>query len=416
MSAAGAAAARAAKTNHRKNHGGDEGSFNPKLNADSPARRMSRALSEGAIMRVRRALKKEDNGPNTLWRQREFRAKYETNVVQIGVAVVIALNFFISAINAQILPDEGSNAQMAFFGFEIFFAVVFTVELIWNMYGSWWCLFWQSGWNWFDFIIVLISLMSLMLSDLPGISVLRLFRAFRVFRLFKRVPSLKMIIEGILASLPGVMNAFLVLGILMGIWSIMGVEFFKDFEPMYFGNFMKAMFTMWQVMTMDSWASNIARAVVFREDCEMCAYAAVYFLSYVFCCGIIMTNVIVAILLEKYLEATSKDDEEEEEKERAEEEMTEEEVKEFGTPKIDKAADGGLGGKRASMRKSFKKNKAANVGRLDLLDRSQLLQLAGMLKSPDVWSRVFNQQINDLQQKENMSHAEMADDAVRRLQ
>jgi hypothetical protein len=46
------------------------------------------------------------------------------------------------------------------------------------MYGSWWCLFWQSGWNWFDFIIVLISLISLVLSGLPGISVLRLFRAF----------------------------------------------------------------------------------------------------------------------------------------------------------------------------------------------------------------------------------------------
>jgi len=39
----------------------------------------------------------------------------------------------------------------------------------------------------------------------------RLFRAFRVFRLFKRVESLRIIIEGVIASLPGVMNAFLVL-------------------------------------------------------------------------------------------------------------------------------------------------------------------------------------------------------------
>jgi hypothetical protein len=117
-------------------------------------------------------------------------------------------------------------------------------------------MFWcgeGSGWNIFDFVIVVISLMSLMLSDLPGISVLRLFRAFRVFRLFKRIPSLRMIIEGVLASLPGVFNAFLVLGILMGIWSIMGVEFYRDKRglmgdtevgPACFGNFFKAMFTM----------------------------------------------------------------------------------------------------------------------------------------------------------------------------
>ena len=89
-----------------------------------------------------------------------------------------------------------------------------------------------------------LEVMSMVMSDLPGITVLRLFRAFRVFRLFKRIPSLKLIIEGIIASLPGVFNAFLVLGILMGIWSIMGVEFFQDDNEEAFGDFIRAMFTV----------------------------------------------------------------------------------------------------------------------------------------------------------------------------
>ena len=58
------------------------------------------------------------------------------------------------------------------------------------MYGSWFRPFWSSGWNWFDFVIVLISMMALTMSGLPGIAILRLFRAFRVFRLFKRIESL----------------------------------------------------------------------------------------------------------------------------------------------------------------------------------------------------------------------------------
>merc|ERR1712070_368857 len=158
----------------------------------------------------------------------------------------------------------------------------------------------------------------------------RLFRAFRVFRLFKRIPSLKLIIEGVLASLPGVMNAFLVLGILMGIWSIMGVEFFQFAKgkmgggqavgPECFGNFFKAMFTMWQVMSMDSWASGIARPILFADNYGNQTWApaapsggsqavsALFFISYTFIAGIIMTNVVVAILLEKYLDATSKVD------------------------------------------------------------------------------------------------------------
>jgi len=170
-------------------------------------------------------------------------------------------------------------------------------------------MFWMSGWNWFDFIIVMISLLALAMADLPGISVLRLFRAFRVFRLFKRVPSLKLIIEGVAASLPGVANAFVVVLLLMGIWSIMAVEFFGKATPEFFGDFMRAMFSMWQIMTMDSWASQIGREIIFKHNMPM---AALFFISFTFICGIIMTNVVVAILLEKYLDATNKANGEEE--------------------------------------------------------------------------------------------------------
>merc|ERR1712228_954747 len=121
------------------------------------------------------------------------------------------------------------------------------------MYGSWFRRFWRNAWNWFDFIIVIISLMSLYMNDLPGISVLRLFRAFRVFRLFKRIPSLRIIIEGVGASIVGVSNAFMILTILMGIWAIIGVEFFNGRDHAaredgeYFGSFLRGMYTLFQV-------------------------------------------------------------------------------------------------------------------------------------------------------------------------
>ena len=99
----------------------------------------------------------------------------------------------------------------------------------------------------FDFVIVSISIIALADPTLPGISVLRLFRAFRVFRLFRRIESLRIVIEGIIAALPGVGNAFVIMGILMGIWSIIGVEFFREYDDQDFGTFLKAMFTMWCV-------------------------------------------------------------------------------------------------------------------------------------------------------------------------
>merc|ERR1719310_1926730 len=114
------------------------------------------------------------------------------------------------------------------------------------MYSNFFTPFWKDSWNIFDFFIVAISWLNQLGLLEGGISVLRLFRAFRVFRLFKRVKSLRQIIAGILKSLPGVSNAFVILGLVMGIWSIIGVSFYGDDFEDYFGNFFKAMLTMFQ--------------------------------------------------------------------------------------------------------------------------------------------------------------------------
>ena len=118
-------------------------------------------------------------------------------------------------------------------------------------------------------------------------------------RLFKRIASLRMIIEGVLASLPGVMNAFIVLAILISIWSIMGVTFFIDDTNHNFDSFGAGCFSMWQVMTMDSWSSAIARPIIFDQGSYV---GAPFFISFTFIAGIVMMNVVVAILLDKYLE------------------------------------------------------------------------------------------------------------------
>lgn len=249
--------------------------------------------------------KRADLKYTKMWGQKPLRTLYHQNNVQIGIAGLIFLNFFFAAIQKWILPEAGSTADQVFEVFEWIFTIMFAVELVLNMYGNWWLPFFADAWNWFDLIVVSISIVSLVFPGIPGVSVLRLFRALRVFRLFKRIKSLKMIIEGVLAALPGVSNAMVVFAILMGIWSIMGVEFFGDIKEEEFGNFPRAMFTMWQVMTMDSWASSIARSIMYEHEMPL---AAMFFVSYIFVAGMIMVNVVVAILLEKYLGATQADD------------------------------------------------------------------------------------------------------------
>jgi len=83
---------------------------------------------------------------------------------------------------------------------------------------------------------------------------------------------------------------------------IMGVGLFKESEPVYFGTFGDALFTMLQMLTFDSWASLIARKRIHEDGIA----AAIYFVSFIFIGGIIMLNVVVAVLLEKFLDGTGR--------------------------------------------------------------------------------------------------------------
>lgn len=268
----------------------------------------------------------DDDEPHTktIWEdQLPFQPKvfeiYNSMVIQLGVAFLIVTNFVASAIDAQLIPHRGETSYVVLSYFEWFFTVIFTIELAFNFYGHYFWLFWKNPWNWFDFFVVAISLLSLALSDVPGMNVLRLFRAFRVVRLFKRIKSLRLIIDGCMMSIPDVANAFVVLLLLMGIWSIMGVSFYSakthpSLETLYAGDedddgafqshlnfdtFFDAMFTMWAVLTLEGWV-NIAMPLIYEIDLA----SLLFFTSFYFIGCVIMMNVVIAILLENYLEAT----------------------------------------------------------------------------------------------------------------
>jgi hypothetical protein len=155
---------------------------------------------------------------------------------------------------------------------------------------------------------------------------LRMMRAFRVFRLFKRVQSLNKIMTSLAKAVPGVLNAFLILFIVMCIYAILAVDFFMDygeggsftnakgdnvelktgrgldFGDEYFGRFDKALYSMFQVLTGESWSEAIARPLLHGEDTFQALGSGAFFVSFVLICAIVLINVVVAVLLEKMVD------------------------------------------------------------------------------------------------------------------
>lgn len=174
--------------------------------------------------------------------------------------------------------------------------------------------FLKDGWNIFDTIIVLMSLFS----SMAFLSSLRIFRIFRVFRSLKALKSfrgfrmisslkkLQVIIMAIVKSLPSIAWTGGLLLLVYYIFALMGVSFFGAAFPEWFGDLGKTMYTLFQVMTLESWSMGIARPVM-----EAYPAAWLYFVPFVLISSFIVMNVVVGIVVNAISEVTANDKQEE---------------------------------------------------------------------------------------------------------
>ena len=134
---------------------------------------------------------------------------------------------------------------------------IFVLELLARLYALG-LLFFRSGWNVFDFVIVGISL----LPATGGFSVLRALRILRVLRVVSVVPSLRRVVDGLGRALPGMGSVFLLILIIYYIASVMATKLFGASFPEWFGSLGASAYSLFQVMTLESWSMGIVRPVM----------------------------------------------------------------------------------------------------------------------------------------------------------
>ena len=134
---------------------------------------------------------------------------------------------------------------------------IFTIELLAKI-TVYRLRFFRDGWNIFDFIIVVVSL----IPASGPFSVLRAFRIFRTLRLLSIVPSMKRIIQAIFISIPGILSVGTIIVLIFYISSVLTTTFFGDKFYEWFGTVGSSMYTLFQIMTLESWSMGIVRPVM----------------------------------------------------------------------------------------------------------------------------------------------------------
>jgi voltage-gated sodium channel len=212
-------------------------------------------------------------------------------IVRNGIIAVILLN-------AVVLGMETSDQIMARAGGLILFIdaaclSVFVIEIALKLYARG-ISFFRSGWNNFDFVIVAISI-------IPGgqtMSVLRALRVLRVLRMITVAPRLRRVVEGFVSALPGMGSVFLLMGMIFYIGAVMATKLFGDSFPQWFGDIGNSAYSLFQIMTLESWSMGIVRPVM-----EVYPYAWAFFVPFIMATTFAVVNLLVGLIVNSMQDA-----------------------------------------------------------------------------------------------------------------
>jgi voltage-gated sodium channel len=149
--------------------------------------------------------------------------------------------------------------------------------------------FFKRGWNIFDLIIVGISL----IPASGQLSILRALRILRLLRLITTVDSIRRVVSGMLIAIPGVGSVGALLLIFFYIGAVISTTLFGDLFPQWFGNLGRSMYSLFQIMTLESWSMGIVRPVM-----EAFPYAWIFFIPFIMVTTFMVLNLFIGIIVD----------------------------------------------------------------------------------------------------------------------
>ncbi|MDH5764952.1 MAG: ion transporter [Gammaproteobacteria bacterium] len=204
-------------------------------------------------------------------------------------------------LNGVILGMETSAEMMANYDYWLLLAnniilAVFVVEAVMKIIAvaPRLNLYFGSGWNLFDFSVVVLSLLP---ETGEYAMIARLARLLRVMRLISTIPELRLIVATLVRSLPGMMHVIMLMGVIFYIYAIAGFHLFNEHNPELWGSLGISLLTLFRVVTLEDWTDVMYNAM------EMNPLSWMYFVSFVIMGTFVVINLFIAVVLNNLDEA-----------------------------------------------------------------------------------------------------------------
>ena len=209
----------------------------------------------------------------------------ESRGFALAVTIVIAINAMTLGLETWPLAMQvASPLLLALDRAALWF---FTVEIglkIWLYRGR----FFRDAWGIFDFVIVAIA----WVPSAGPLSVLRALRIIRALRLLAIVPQMRTVIGALFRALPGMGSVIAVLGLVFYVAAVMATKLFGADFPDWFGSIGASMYSLFQIMTLESWSMGIVRPVM-----QQYPYAWLFFVPFIIITSFAVLNLFIALIV-----------------------------------------------------------------------------------------------------------------------
>ena len=214
-----------------------------------------------------------------------LRALLASRRTEQAITVLIVLN-------AIILGLETSDTVMASWGGWLLWAdrillTVFVIEIAARLVAHR-LAFFRDPWSLFDFVVVGVALVP----ATGAFSVLRALRVLRVLRLITVAPSLKRVVSALISALPGMGAIVMLLGLVFYVSSVMATMLFGEQFPQWFGSLGASAYSLFQIMTLESWSMGIVRPVM-----EVYPWAWAFFVPFILATAFTMLNLFIGVVV-----------------------------------------------------------------------------------------------------------------------
>jgi len=204
-------------------------------------------------------------------------------------------------LNAITLGIETSHVAMDRFGtllnaLDRIVLAVFVVELIARLYVQREAFF-RDGWNIFDFVVVGVALAP----ATEAFTVLRALRVLRLLRLITAVPTLRRVVGGLIAALPGMGSIILLIGLVYYVAAVMAVNLYGEEFPNLFGTLGGSLFTLFTIMTLEGWVDGVVRPIMEKHP-----YAWLFFIPFIVGTTFTVLNLFIGVIVNAMQEEHAK--------------------------------------------------------------------------------------------------------------